>query len=990
MTTFNRKQIAAPVDATIAEEKVIGTGASGLEYVVSTIATGRVRTKLFRFSDSGVLTVAAGITLSAFGTAGVVHNSSAGVFSSSLIVNADIAPGAAIGVAKLELGATNTVLHSNGTVNAFTGAPILSTSLQVRADATRTVIRELVGSATTGALYMGNVTPDASNFAFSSDGSNNTGINAPSASGRITFAHANSLTAQISPAASVNVGFRFAAGFATPLFGQVTQTADVNGIDLTVQPQAPLVGSTNRSPGHFIINIPDPTGSGAYSTAQIAFGGQRRAAFWSFPGSTQAYLYLGTSAMVAPGGPGIGNYSLSGGQITTALNVGDPAGVVTFTIANASQWSVFSGKLSPVSGQAALIEHLQRTGDNPTFDFTWRSQQASATASPGVNRNSGSLIADIAAPGSGGTAGSFKVTHAAASAFEVNSTSRYKLFGIYAWTRATGAGGTEANGSLHIDDTAGVEDILFRQNGAWVSLISGGTGGFVPSSRQIIAGAGLTQTPGPTLAADMTINAVANADGSIVVNANDIQVGVISDAQHGNRGGGALHTAVTNLAAGFAPAITAANRVLLSTSGTAAVWGQVDLATMASAGAANTVLWSNGSANSFTGSPILSTSLTVGINPSTVGAIRLTNATGVFGRNAANSVNITLVTTDASDRVVIGSSATAVRISTLGPGVIHSDDAFGTLSSSSIVGADITNSTITTNKLNAGGVANRVLVTTNGASVTWGQIDLTSMVSGLLPNANQAAQTLAGDVTGTTAASVVEKLTGVGGVVTHAGSTITTAQTELVLENTGDTLGACRIHVHNRANEAGLVVSNSGVNVVDIRCIGSGGAFSNIRLEGRVGSKFIAGASAEWQIGAVGAPILVIGDGTSGCMFRASVVQWANGTAPFLTVASTTLGSGSFFSVQAQTAGVGTGGHGGPLVLAGGGADGAGVPGFVETRLANGNGLRVQSTPSDPTHWQWNFIGASIVTPGDAIIHYGYLVVVVDGVRRYLQLLKDE
>ena len=62
---------------------------------------------------------------------------------------------------------------------------------------------------------------------------------------------------------------------------------------------------------------------------------------------------------------------------------------------------------------------------------------------------------------------------------------------------------------------------------------------------QITAGAGLTKTGN-------TIDAVANADGSIVVNANDIQVGILAtDAQHGTRGGGTLHAAATGATAGF-------------------------------------------------------------------------------------------------------------------------------------------------------------------------------------------------------------------------------------------------------------------------------------------------------------------------------------------------------------------------------------------------------------------------------------------------------
>lgn len=73
----------------------------------------------------------------------------------------------------------------------------------------------------------------------------------------------------------------------------------------------------------------------------------------------------------------------------------------------------------------------------------------------------------------------------------------------------------------------------------------------VQPTRSLTAGTGLTG--GGDLSADRTFNVVANADGSIVANANDIQVGVLaSDAQHGVRGGGTQHAnAVASGAAGF-------------------------------------------------------------------------------------------------------------------------------------------------------------------------------------------------------------------------------------------------------------------------------------------------------------------------------------------------------------------------------------------------------------------------------------------------------
>ncbi len=86
-------------------------------------------------------------------------------------------------------------------------------------------------------------------------------------------------------------------------------------------------------------------------------------------------------------------------------------------------------------------------------------------------------------------------------------------------------------------------------SGADKTKLDGFPASAVPTSRTITAGAGLTG--GGDLSADRTIDAGANADGSIVVNVNDIQVGILAtDAQHGARGGGTQHDVV--IAAGAA------------------------------------------------------------------------------------------------------------------------------------------------------------------------------------------------------------------------------------------------------------------------------------------------------------------------------------------------------------------------------------------------------------------------------------------------------
>jgi hypothetical protein len=88
---------------------------------------------------------------------------------------------------------------------------------------------------------------------------------------------------------------------------------------------------------------------------------------------------------------------------------------------------------------------------------------------------------------------------------------------------------------------------------------------------QVIAGAGLTKTGN-------TINVIANADGSIVVNANDIQVGVLAtDAQHGNRGGGSLHALA--VPAGDAGFISGADKFRLDglAEGGLLIWGNTSV-----------------------------------------------------------------------------------------------------------------------------------------------------------------------------------------------------------------------------------------------------------------------------------------------------------------------------------------------------------------------------------------------------------------------------
>ena len=103
-------------------------------------------------------------------------------------------------------------------------------------------------------------------------------------------------------------------------------------------------------------------------------------------------------------------------------------------------------------------------------------------------------------------------------------------------------------------DTVGTHALTF------VHFMSAGT---------LSAGAGLTKT-------GSEFNIVANGDGSITVNANDIQVGVINDVQHGDipLSDGLQHAVVTTLLNGFMAAADKVKLNAIETGATAEVFNQ--------------------------------------------------------------------------------------------------------------------------------------------------------------------------------------------------------------------------------------------------------------------------------------------------------------------------------------------------------------------------------------------------------------------------------
>lgn len=135
--------------------------------------------------------------------------------------------------------------------------------------------------------------------------------------------------------------------------------------------------------------------------------------------------------------------------------------------------------------------------------------------------------------------------------------------GIYvtasgAWTRATDfpLGSSQAGAVFAVDEgTANADSIFLVTNDSPTDVV--GTHDLVvlkvAAGKPRDAGAGLVLNAN-------SLDVVANADASIVINTNDIQVGVLAtDAQHGTRGGGtALHATATTSVSGFVALATQA------------------------------------------------------------------------------------------------------------------------------------------------------------------------------------------------------------------------------------------------------------------------------------------------------------------------------------------------------------------------------------------------------------------------------------------------
>lgn len=192
---------------------------------------------------------------------------------------------------------------------------------------------------------------------------------------------------------------------------------------------------------------------------------------------------------------------------------------------------------------------------NRTLDIA-----ANADGSITVNANDiqVGILATDAQHGTRGGGTQHDAVIAAGAAGFMSGSDKSKLDGIETGAQATtfahvqsALSGATSAVAFNSQKLSGVADPTLAQDAATKNYVDTQAAGEVPAARIITAGAGLTG--GGNLSADRTFDVVANADGSITVNANDIQVGILAtDAQHGTRGGGTQHSvAIAGTSAGF-------------------------------------------------------------------------------------------------------------------------------------------------------------------------------------------------------------------------------------------------------------------------------------------------------------------------------------------------------------------------------------------------------------------------------------------------------
>lgn len=224
--------------------------------------------------------------------------------------------------------------------------------------------------------------------------------------------------------------------------------------------------------------------------------------------------------------------------------------------------------------------------------------------------------------------------------------------------------------------------------GASVPLVTNTTQGSVPAvgaagTMCISTGTGCSWNfaSNSSIASNAAIDpgkfAVCLANQVIASNGTADACTTMTDGIHNTLSGTNDHALATNSRNGFLMQLPATGDYVLVTNGPNQQWtSQIGgayildgslVASKLTAGAANSVVWSNGTTAQWSQGPTLATSLTIGLNAAASGLLRLPNGSGIIARNGANSGDQSLLFLNSSNAAVLGGvtfpAATAVTTS---------------------------------------------------------------------------------------------------------------------------------------------------------------------------------------------------------------------------------------------------------------------------------------------------------------------------------------
>ncbi len=769
-----------------------GSTAAGLSANSGNLSFSTNGTEQIKISSGGVISV------DAFTATGVVHNDSSGNLSSSLIVNSDISPTAAIANSKLAtLTASGLVANS-----ATTATPLNTAGAIVARDGSNNF-----AAGTITAALNGNATTATSAGSFSGslagDVTGTQSATVVSLVGGQTAANVAAATVTVDAATPLNTASTIVERDGSNNFAAGTITASLIG-NVTGNVTGNVSGSAASFTGSLVGDVTGTQGATVVSTV----GGQTAANVAAATLLANAATPLNTASAIVKRDA---SNNFAAGTITAALNgnattatsagsfsgslAGDVTGtqgatVVSFvggqTAANVAAATLLANAATPLNTASTIVER------DASKNFAAGIITASLTGAASLNvLKAGDTMTGTLQLPAGTTAlpslvftGSTTSGLSAATgnlSFSTNGAEQMKISsgGIISIDGFTSAG------VVHNDSSGNLSSSLI------VNADISGTAAITDSKLATITTAGKVANSATTATPLNTAGAIVARDGS-----NNFAAGTITAALNGNATTATSAGSFSGSLAGDVTGTQSATVVSFVGGQTAAnvAAGAVLANAATSANTANAIVKRDGSNNfaagtitaSLTGHASLDLPLTGGTLTGTLTVPAGTAAAPSFQFTGGTNTGISSATantlsfdTSGVERMNISSSGITIdAFSTAG--VVH-NSAAGLLTSSLIVNADITAGTIANSSLatiSSSNIAGDIVVRDGSNNFAAGTI--TASLNGNATTATSAGSfsgSLAGDVTGTQSATVVSFVGGQTAANVAAGAVLANAAT---------------------------------------------------------------------------------------------------------------------------------------------------------------------------------------------------------------------